>query len=106
MLKGRPGSADFMNHYDELLAQSENANPLIRMTRMPIKTWDQTAGWGWVGIWGSSPLLDLIAIFLIFSLSATFLVRRVSIKNLHPSPPLRLNPNQLPEGITVLASGL
>jgi integrase/recombinase XerD len=25
MLKGRPGSADFMNHYDELLAQSENA---------------------------------------------------------------------------------
>ena len=25
MLKGRPGSADFMDHYDELLAQSENA---------------------------------------------------------------------------------
>ena len=25
MLKGRPGSADFMDHYAELLAQSENA---------------------------------------------------------------------------------
>ena len=25
MLKGRPGSAEFMDHYAELLAQSENA---------------------------------------------------------------------------------
>jgi integrase/recombinase XerD len=34
LLKGRPGSADFMNHYAELLAQSENAAAQIGASKI------------------------------------------------------------------------
>src|SRR4051794_37263452 len=40
MLKGRPGSAEFMDHYAELLAQSENAAALIGASKIKPGTID------------------------------------------------------------------
>ena len=40
MLKGRPGSADFMNHYAELLAKSENAAAEIGASKIKPGTID------------------------------------------------------------------
>src|SRR4249920_1704240 len=40
MLKGRPGSTDFMDHYAELLAQSENAAAQIGASKIRPGTID------------------------------------------------------------------
>src|SRR6478752_6217685 len=40
MLKGRPGSTDFMDHYAELLAQSENAAAQIGVSKFKPGTID------------------------------------------------------------------
>ena len=44
MLKGRPGSAEFMDHYAELLAQSENAAAHVGASRIKPGSIDALIG--------------------------------------------------------------